>query len=166
MWLSNAVMIAMTAILFGLAVWKNKGVPFAALKDSGKTLLMMAPVILCAFMCEGLIKTLVPPSWVQKWLATEAGWRGIVIGCIAGALTPGGPYTSFPIAMLLLRSGAGIGTVVAYMTAWQIWSLTRYPMEIAFVGLNITMLRFIVTFFVPPFAGFLAQWLTTSGIWR
>jgi len=159
MWLSNAIMVAVTAILFGLAVWKVKGIPVEAF--SGKTFLTMLPIIICAFMCEGLIKTIVPPSWIQKWLAVESGWRGIAIGCVAGALTPGGPYTSFPIAMLLLRSGAGLGTVVAYLTAWQLWSLTRYPMEIAFVGVNVTMLRFGVTFFVPPLAGFLAHLVTT-----
>jgi uncharacterized membrane protein YraQ (UPF0718 family) len=166
MWLSNALMVSVTAALFGLSVWKTKGIPVDALKSSGKTLLTMLPIILCAFMCEGLIKTIVPPSWIQKWLAAESGWRGIAIGCIAGALTPGGPYTSFPIAMLFLRSGAGLGTVVAYLTAWQLWSLTRYPMEIAFVGLNITLLRFAVTCFVPPLAGFLAHWVTRVGIWR
>jgi len=164
MLLSNAIMVAITALLFAFAVWKTKGVPVEALKDSGKTLLTMLPVILCAFMCEGLIKTIVPPSWVQKWLAAESGWRGIAIGCLAGALTPGGPYTSFPIAMLLLRSGAGLGTVIAYMTAWQLWSITRYPMEIAFVGLKVTVLRFAVTCFVPPLAGFIAHWLATAGI--
>ena len=166
MWLSNALMIAVTALLFGLAVWKTKGIPVDALKSSGKTLLTVLPLILCAFLCEGLIKTLVPASWIQKWLAAESGWRGIAIGCVAGALTPGGPYTSFPIAMLLLRSGAGLGTVVAYLTAWQLWSLTRYPMEIAFVGLNVTLLRFAVTCFVPPLAGFLAHLATTTGICR
>ncbi|MCX7642800.1 MAG: hypothetical protein N2116_03180, partial [Armatimonadetes bacterium] len=87
MWLSNAVMVAVTAFLFGLAVWRAKGIPFEALKESGKTFLTMLPIIICAFVCEGLIKTIVPPSWIQKWLAVESGWRGIAIGCIAGALT-------------------------------------------------------------------------------
>ncbi len=163
MWLSNALMVMVTALLFALAVWKTKSVPTSALLDSGRTFLTMLPLILCAFMCEGLIKTLVPAAWIQKWLATEAGWRGIAIGCVAGALTPGGPYTSFPIAMVLLRAGAGLGTVVAYLTAWQLWSFTRYPMEIAFVGVKVTVLRFAVTCFVPPLAGFLAHWIANAG---
>ncbi len=161
MWLSNGVMLLVTAILFGLTVWKTKGVPTKTLMDSGLTFLTVLPLILCAFLCEGLIKTLVPPEGIQKWLSAGAGWRGIALGCLAGALTPGGPYTSFPIAMVLLRSGAGLGTVVAYMTAWQLWSFTRYPMEIAFVGFKIAALRFVVTCFVPPLAGFLAHWITT-----
>jgi uncharacterized membrane protein YraQ (UPF0718 family) len=163
MLLSTVLIAVITAALFLAAAWKAQGLPTQALKDSWHTFITIFPLVACAFLCEGLIRYLVPPEWVQKWLAAEAGWRGIAIGCLAGALTPGGPYTSFPIAMVLLKAGAGVGTVVAYLTAWQLWSFTRYPMEIAFVGVPITVLRFAVTCFVPPLAGLLAHWLAQSG---
>ncbi len=162
MWLSTALMAFVTVGLFAAAAWKAQGLPIEALRESGRTSLAVFPLVVCAFLCEGLLKFLLPPEWVQKWLAAESGWRGIALGCVAGALTPGGPYTSFPVAMVLLKTGAGIGTVVAYLTAWQLWSFTRYPMEIAFVGINITALRFFVTCFVPPSAGLLAHWVSRA----
>lgn len=160
MWMSTVLIIIVTVALFITAVWKAHGLPTEALRSSWQTFVMTFPLVVCAFLCEGLIKFLVPPEWIQRWLAEEAGWRGIAIGCLAGALTPGGPYTSFPIAMVLLRAGASAGTVVTYLTAWQLWSFTRYPLEIAFVGAPLTVLRFGVTFFVPPLAGLLAQRLS------
>lgn len=157
MWMSTLLIIALTTALFVAAAWKAHGLPVEALRSSAQTFRMVFPLVLCAFLCEGLIKFLVPAEWVQKWLAGEAGWRGIFVGCVAGALTPGGPYTSFPIAMVLLKAGASAGVIVTYLTAWQLWSLTRYPLEIAFVGAPLTLLRFLVTCFVPPLAGWLAQ---------
>jgi uncharacterized membrane protein YraQ (UPF0718 family) len=160
MWLSTMLIVVITAGLFLVAVWKAHGLPMEALRSSWQTFQVTFPLVVCAFLCEGLIKFLIPPEWIQKWLAEEAGWRGILVGCVAGALTPGGPYTSFPIAMVLVKAGASAGTVVTYLTAWQLWSFTRYPMEIAFVGVPLTVLRFGVTVFVPPLAGVLAQRLS------
>jgi len=156
MWMSTLIVLILTSALFIAAMWKAHGLPLEALRSSWRTFTMAFPLVVCAFLCEGLITFLVPPEWVRKWLAEEAGWRGIALGCAAGALTPGGPYTSFPIAMVLLKAGASVSTVVTYLTAWQLWSFTRYPLEIAFVGAPLTVLRFSVTLFVPPVAGLLA----------
>jgi uncharacterized membrane protein YraQ (UPF0718 family) len=156
MWVNTVVLVAITSVLFIVAVWKAQGLPVEALRNSWKTFTTAFPLIVCAFLCEGLITSLLSPEWIRKWLAEEAGWRSIVVGCIAGALTPGGPYTSFPIAMVLLKAGASVTTVVTYLTAWQLWAFTRYPLEIAFVGAPLTVLRFTTTVFVPPLAGLLA----------
>ncbi|MCS7224472.1 MAG: permease, partial [Armatimonadetes bacterium] len=116
----------------------------------------------CAFLIEGALKTLIPAQWVQRWLSQEAGVRGVLLGVLAGALTPGGPYTSFPIALILIKAGAGVGTIVAYLTAWSLLSFTRYPMEIAFVGYRLVVLRFLLTAWVPPVIGLLAHYVATS----
>ncbi len=155
---TGTVIMALLAVLFfSLAAWKEGGVPYHSLSESARTFATTFPLILCAFLIEGALKTVIPTEWVQKWLAEEGGIRGVALGVIAGALTPGGPYTSFPIALVLVRAGAGLGTVVSYLTAWSLLSFTRYPMEAAFVGPKITVLRFLLTFWVPPFVGLLAH---------
>jgi uncharacterized membrane protein YraQ (UPF0718 family) len=87
----------------------------------------------------------------------ESGIRGILIGTVAGAITPGGPYVSMPIAAGLLRAGAGMGTMVAFLTAWSIWAVARLPLEVGIMGWKFTGIRIACSFFFPPVAGFLAQ---------
>jgi uncharacterized membrane protein YraQ (UPF0718 family) len=62
-----------------------------------------------------------------------------------------------PLAAGLLRAGAGLGTMVAFLTAWSLWAVARMPMELGIMGWRFTLVRFACTFFFPPIAGFLAQ---------
>ena len=83
--------------------------------------------------------------------------RGILIGTVAGALAPGGPYVSFPVAAGLLRSGASVGTMVAFVTGWSLWAVSRLPMEVGILGWKFTLIHIASTFFFPPIAGLIAQ---------
>ena len=87
----------------------------------------------------------------------ESGWRGLLVGTIAGGLSPGGPYVSLPIVAGLLRSGASVGTMVAFLTGWSLWAIARMPMEVGILGWKFTLVRFVSTFIFPPIAGFLAN---------
>ena len=83
--------------------------------------------------------------------------RGILIGTLAGAFAPGGPYVSLPIVAGFLRAGAGTGTMVAFLTGWSLWAFSRLPMEVAILGWRFTLIRLASTFFFPPIAGLLAH---------
>ncbi|GAJ08644.1 unnamed protein product, partial [marine sediment metagenome] len=69
----------------------------------------------------------------------------------------GGPYVSLPFATGLLRSGASVGTIVAFLTGWSLWAVSRLPMEVGILGWRFTLIRIASTFFFPPIAGFIAQ---------
>jgi uncharacterized membrane protein YraQ (UPF0718 family) len=127
---------------------------------SGARLLwMVLPLLVAAFVIAGLIQVLVTKEMVTRWLGREAGWRGIALACVGGALMPGGPYVYYPIAAVLLQSGASLGVLVAFVTAKNLWALSRLPLEFALLGPTLTIARFVVTLVVPPLMGLLAEWL-------
>ena len=74
-----------------------------------------------------------------------------------GGITPGGPYVSLPLAAGLLKAGAGLGTMVAYVTAWSLWAIARVPLEVGVMGWKFTFIRFTCTFIFPPIAGLIAK---------
>jgi hypothetical protein len=47
--------------------------------------------------------------------------------------------------------------MVAFVTAWSLWAVTRLPMEIGILGWKFTAVRLVCTFFFPPIAGLIAQ---------
>jgi uncharacterized membrane protein YraQ (UPF0718 family) len=106
---------------------------------------------------------LAPREVIERWLGVGSGWRGILLACLAGALIPGGPYVYYPIAGGLLKSGASLGVLVAFVTAKNLWSVSRLPYEFALLGPNLTLLRFALTFIFPPLIGFVAE--TLFGDW-
>jgi len=158
---NTPLLLALIAfILFGLA-WGRGGWPLAieGLKSSGNSLLDVTPLLVAAFLVAGLIQSLVDKEMVTRWLGAETGWRGIALACLGGALIPGGPYVYYPIAGVLLSNGAGIGVLVAFISAKNLWSVSRIPMELALLGPDLTLVRYGITFIIPPMLGFLAETL-------
>jgi len=115
------------------------------------------PLLVFAFIVAGMVQILLPRELLSKWVGAESGIRGILIGTVAGGLSPGGPYVSLPIVAGLLRSGASVGTMVAFLTGWSLWAVSRLPMEVGILGWKFTAIRIASTFFFPPIAGLLAQ---------
>lgn len=120
-------------------------------------LLKIFPLLLLAFGIAGLVQTLVPKEMIAKWLGKESGWKGIWLGCLVGAITPGGPYTSFPIVAALYKAGAGLGTLVSYVTAWSLWAVARLPIESALISPKFMIFRLLSSLFFPPLAGGIAH---------
>jgi uncharacterized membrane protein YraQ (UPF0718 family) len=135
----------------------QKGVHIQGLKASGNLLLQIIPLLVFAFIVAGMVQFLIPREIVSKWVGMESGFRGILIGTAMGSLTPGGPFVTMPVAAGLLRVGASIGTMVAFLTAWSLLAFTRMPMEIGIMGWKFTLIRMACTFFFPPIAGLIAN---------
>ena len=147
--------LAIAPLLWGY--FRGQGEHIAGLKSTGAMLIQIIPLLIAAFIVAGMVQTLLSQEAVSRWIGAESGWRGLFLGTIAGGLAPGGPYVSLPIAAGLLRSGAGIGTMVAFLTGWSLWAVSRLPMEVGILGWKLTLIRLASTFFLPPVAGWIAQ---------
>jgi len=110
----------------------------------------------------GMVPILLPKEMLSKWIGAESGFRGILVGSIAGGLAPGGPYVSLPIVAGLLNSGANIGTMVAFLTGWSLWAVGRIPMEVGILGWKFTLIRLASTLIFPPVAGLIANYFFSS----
>jgi len=157
MLIPTLVMALLAVILLIIGYSKGEGQHIAGLKSAMKMTVDILPMLVFAFIMAGMIQTLLPQELMSKWIGEESGIRGILIGTVVGGITPGGPYVSLPLAAGFLRAGAGIGTMVAFLTAWSLWAVSRLPMEIGVMGWKFTLVRFTCTFFFPPIAGLLAQ---------
>lgn len=159
--ITNILLAAVALILLIIAYSQGKSVCLSGLKISGKMFVNILPLLVSAFIIAGLVQVLLPKEIISNWLSDKAGFKGILIACLAGVVTPGGPYVSFPIAFSLYKSGAGIGCTVAYLAAWKMWTLAGIPFELAFLGPRITLFLRASLFIFPPIAGFIAQMLSS-----
>lgn len=157
MLIPTIVMALIAVILVAIGYSKGEGQHVTGLKSALKMTIDILPLLIFAFIVAGMIKVLLPQELMSRWVGEESGFRGILIGTVAGGLMPGGPYVSLPLAAGLLRAGAGLGTMVAFLTAWSLWAVARMPMELGIMGWRFTLVRLACTFFFPPIAGFLAQ---------
>lgn len=161
----HIILILVTCFLAGLA-YRQGGVPSLTrgLLRGASLLLHEIPLLIAAFLTAGFLQALIQKETVTRWLGEEAGFKGILLACLAGGLIPGGPYAYYPIAQALLKSGAGIGVLVAFVTAKNLWSVSRLPMEFAILGSQITITRYLITFLIPPLIGWIAAGLFSHTI--
>ena len=155
----SLVMIGLAIALLVFALIRGGGLAKDGVKLATQTLWNTLPLILAGFLIGGLVQVLLPTELIQAWLGKEARVKGILIGCLAGGLIPGSPYVMFPIVGGLYKAGAGVGAVVGFVSAWSLWSVSRFPLEIAFIDPKVATLRYAITFMVPPLAGMLANGL-------
>jgi len=117
----------------------------------------LIPLIVTATLMAGLVQAAIPKEVIANFLGKEAGLRGIALGSLLGSVVPGGPYVVFPLLGGLYRAGAGVGTVIACVTAWALISLSRIPMEIPFLGIKIVALRLALSLILPIVLGVLGE---------
>ena len=154
---------AVAAILLAYAFWRGRDLPMAGLMAAGQTLWRNLPILLLGFVIAGLVQVLVPKELISRWLGAQAGVKGVLVACVIGGLVPGSPYAVFPIVASLYRSGASLGAVVGFVSAWSLWSVSRLPVEMALIDPKAALVRYGITLVVPPMAGLFAN--TVARLW-
>ena len=157
MFIPTIVMGVLAIVLILVGYYKGQGEHVEGLKSGMNMILGILPLLVFAFIIAGMAQVLFPQELLLNWIGKDSGFRGILIGTIAGGLAPGGPYVSLPIAAGLLRTGAGVGTMVAFLTGWSLWAVSRLPLEVGILGWKFTLIRIASTFFFPPIAGLIAH---------
>ena len=157
MLIPTIIMAVLALVLLYVGYQKGEGQHVTGLKSALDMIIEILPLLVFALVIAGMVRVLLPQELLSKWVGQESGFRGILIGTVAGGLAPGGPYVSLPVAAGLLRAGASVGTMVAFLTGWSLWAVSRLPMEVGIMGWRFTVIRFACTFFFPPIAGLIAN---------
>ncbi|MBF0292140.1 MAG: permease [Nitrospinae bacterium] len=152
------IMMAVIAVVLLYIGHRNgRGQEVEGLKLAFSMIVNVLPLLALVFIVAGMAQTMMPHEKVVALVGNESGLRGILIGAVAGGLTPGGPFVTMPLVAGFLGAGASVGTMVSFMTAWSLWAVQRLPMEMGILGWKFTVARLASTFIFPPIAGLIAQ---------
>jgi uncharacterized membrane protein YraQ (UPF0718 family) len=157
MLLPTIIMGTLALVFLSVGIYRGEGEHVEGLRSALRMIVQVLPLILCAFFIAGMVQALIPRESIARWVGAESGLRGILIGSLAGGLAPGGPMVSLPIVAGLLTHGAGVGTLVAFLTGWSLYGFNRLPMEFGILGWKMTLIRFACVAVFPPLAGLIAQ---------
>jgi len=100
-----------------------------------------APSLLIILGIVGLILGTLTPETISKLIGAEAGYWATLLAAFIGAITFIPSLVAFPLAGSLLRSGATIMTISAFITTLVMVGLVTVPMEIKSLGKKFTFLR-------------------------
>jgi len=139
--LTIVTIYSILAVCLLLSFWKSKQKTFKSFKIATKGFLKTAPSLLMILGIVGLILGILTPETIERLVGAEAGFLATGIAAILGAITLIPSLVAFPLAGSLLRSGATIMTISAFITSLVMVGVITAPMEIKSLGKSFTLLR-------------------------
>ncbi|WP_416881592.1 hypothetical protein [Marivita sp.] len=157
-----AAAIVIWAIVGALAVpvWRREGAYGLAEAgrtafDTGRALMIRLPL---ALLAASFLMQVLPVAALVPVIGPQSGLSGIILASVIGGLMPGGPMTSFPLALVVLQGGAGVPQIVALITGWSVFALHRVlAYEAPLMGWRFVALRLVSSLILPVAAGLGAQ---------
>lgn len=108
---------------------------------AGKALLKSTPSLLTILGIVGLTLGILTPDTIAKLVGAEAGFAATLFAAIIGAVTLLPSLIAFPLAGSLMRSGATVITISAFVTTLVMVGMVTMPMEIKSLGKKFTLMR-------------------------
>ena len=87
-----------------------------------------------------------PPSLIVKYLGPGSGWGGQAIAAVVGSITLIPGFISYPIASVLIKEGASYAIVATFMTTLMMVGVVTLPLESAYFGRKIAIVRNVLNF--------------------
>jgi len=123
--------------------------------DQGRALMIRLPL---ALLAASFLMQVLPVDALAGVIGPQSGLAGIAVAAGIGGILPGGPMTSFPIALVILQGGAGLPQIVALITGWSVFALHRVmAYEAPIMGWRFVALRLAASLILPIAAGLMAQ---------
>ncbi|MBN2287597.1 MAG: permease [Tissierellales bacterium] len=117
----------------------------------------MALILPPVFLLMGLMEVWVPKDKIQKWIGSGSGIKGGLISLILGTLPTGPLYVAFPMTATLVRKGASITNMVIFLGSWAALKIPQLMVEVKFLGVSFTGLRFVLTLIALVIMGLIME---------
>ena len=144
----------LVAVLAFIAAMRSKALFREGAFEGGRDFLVLIPRVMIGVVGSGYIAAIMPQDVIADWIGPNSGVIGILIATIIGAATPGGAVVGFAIGAAALKSGAGAPQVIAYSTAWSLYTIQRLlNWEIHMMAPRFVWMRAAVSFPLPILAG-------------
>lgn len=157
------------ALLTGTLCYLKNGAEtvIASAAHAGLLFLEILPQLAAGLLIGGLVTRLVSREKVAGMLGGSSGLKGLAIATLAGCLTPGGPFTSFPMVYALWIAGADAGALIAFIASWSLLGFNRLIVwELPLLGVEFTAIRFLACLPLPFVAGMLARYFSRVAMLR
>ncbi|MCK9548359.1 MAG: permease [Sphaerochaeta sp.] len=131
--------VALALLLLSFA--KDREKTRRSLIKAWKSFENILPQMLGMITSIGLILTLLSPALIGSIIGSSSGWWGTLAAALVGSITLIPAFVAFPMAAMLLESGAGYMQLSAFVSTLTMVGVITIPLEVKFFGKKFTALR-------------------------
>lgn len=99
----------------------------------------------------GLLLAIIPESYIKSVLGHESIFLSTLYGAIIGTITIIPAFIAFPLSASLVRGGAHLIAVAAFITTLTMVGFATMPIEIKHFGKKLTFIRNFFSFVLAIF---------------
>ena len=155
--LQSIIVLIGTAVIAGILVYLFPDNRDRVVDTSLRFFYEMISILPAIVILIGLFAVFVPKQMVADYLGHASGVKGFLLAIFLGALPTGPLYVAFPIAAAMLKKGARAANMIVFLTAWACIKLPQEMVELKFMGLEFTLLRFSLTVTAAVVMGLLTE---------
>lgn len=139
--MNTVLLYGVTGGLLILSLIKNREKTKKALKKAWRAFENILPEILVMILLVGVLLAFVNAEVISAVIGTKSGWLGVLFASAVGSVTLIPGFVAFPMAALLMRSGAGVMQIGSFVSTLMMVGVVTAPVEMKYFGKKLTLLR-------------------------
>ncbi len=149
-------MVTLVALVISLILSREKTLKVA--KIALTRFLAIFPAFLTMIILVSVVLFFVPDKLISHYLGSDNIVTGVLCGALFGSITLMPGFIAFPLCGILLKKGVLYMVLSAFSTTLMMVGVLTYPIEKAYFGTRVTILRnslsFLIALVVALMTGF------------
>jgi len=156
--MDTIIMYCIAAVLFVLSFIKDRKKTRQALMKGLKAVEGILPQFLAIIIIIAISLAVLQPETISRFIGETSGFIGMAAASIIGAVTLVPGFVAFPVAGELLKNGAGVLQIAAFVSSLMMVGIITLPMEIKYFGKKAALIRNAAAFLFSLAAAFFVAW--------
>jgi uncharacterized membrane protein YraQ (UPF0718 family) len=138
--------VAGLALLVSLVFSREKTI--RALKIAARRFIGILPAFLIMLVLISVVLYLLPDELISRYLGSDNRFTAVALASLLGSVTFMPGFITFPLAGILLQKGVTYMVIAAFTTTLMMVGVLTAPIEKAYFGLKVTIIRNVISFFI------------------
>ncbi|MGB2814165.1 MAG: permease [Dehalococcoidales bacterium] len=138
--------VAGLALLVSLIFSREKTT--RSLKIAARRFIMILPTFLLMIVLISGVLYLIPDEVISRYLGSDNKFTAMALASLLGSVTVMPGFIAFPLAGILVQKEVAYMVVAAFTTTLMMVGVLTAPIEKAYFGLKVTVIRNIISFFI------------------
>lgn len=160
--MDTLILYGAAAVLLVLSLVKDRKRTLQAIRKGLKAFEGILPQFLVVLVLVAAALALFDPDIISRILGEESGMLGTLGAAIVGAVTLIPGFVAFPAAAQLLKSGAGVLQVAAFVSTLMMVGVVTLPLEMKYFGRRAAITRNMLAFGFSFLAAMFVAWVVSQ----
>ncbi len=119
-----------------------------SLKIAARRFIHILPAFIIMLLLISVVLYLVPDEVISRYLGGSNKFISVILASVLGSVIflPG--FIAFPLAGILVQKGVAYMVIAAFTTTLMMVGVLTAPIEKAYFGLRVTVIRNVLGFFI------------------